>query len=158
MKQGTKREYETLRNTDIKPAGLFICDQDPWLTCSPDGIVITRSDGEDRHGLIEMKNLLHGKGITLNEAASKQSSFCLTLKNSELSLKRNHNYYHQCQMQLAVTGFQWLDIVVRTFNPHSLHIERILPDQAALWQKTMFPKLKCFLLQSHVARTCLPQI
>ena len=110
----------------------------------------------NKHGLIEMKNLLHGKGITLHEAASKQSSFCLTLKNNKLWLKRNHDYYHQCQMQLAVTGFQWLDFVVRTTNPHSLHIERILPDQA-LWQKTMLPKLKSFYFKAMLPELACPR-
>jgi hypothetical protein len=112
------------------------------LACSPDGIVLNKRTKEI--GLIEIKNLLKDKALTLNEAVSKTSNFCLQLDtNGCLKLKPQHAFYYQCQGVLNIVQKEWLDFVVRTERPYQLHVERIYRDQT-LWNETMLPKLKSF--------------
>ena len=69
--KGTQKEYLELH----KQAGCTKCEV---------------KEADDSVGLIEIKNLLHKKGITLKEAATK-SSFCLQLKGDKLTLKKSHD-------------------------------------------------------------------
>lgn len=51
---------------------------------------------------------------------------CLYLKKNgdgNLCLKKNHNYYHQVIMQLAVTGLKWCHFFVWKSDEH--HLETI---------------------------------
>ena len=93
--------------------------QHNYLAASHDGIV--SNDGDE--GLIEIKNVLKNKRISLNEAA----------KNRVLVLKPTHIYFYQCQGALNICAKLWLDFVVRTTNPHQMFIQIIVRDQE-LWK------------------------
>lgn len=111
----------------VEPMGLVIDDNVNYLAASTDGKVKC-ADGSE--GLLEVKNLLQKNLLTLHEAASKLKTFCLQ-KNTDgtLSLKRNHNYYFQCQGQLNILNKPWLDFFVRRSNPNQIHLERIEQDK-----------------------------
>ena len=45
-----------------------------------------------------------------------------------LSLIWNHKFYYQCRGQLNISGYDWLNVVVRGTNPYHIYIERIRRD------------------------------
>ena len=66
------------------------------LGVSPDGIVYNK--GTKQYGVLEIKNVLKDKPLTLIEACNKLSNFCLeVVGDGKLQLKRNHAFYYQCQ-------------------------------------------------------------
>ena len=145
------RKAEDGVNAKVTSCGLMLHKQHNYLATSPDGIV--SNDGDE--GLIEIKNVLKNKRISLNEAA-KQSSFCLSAKNGVLFLKPTHNYYYQCQGALNICAKPWLDFVVRTTNPHQMFVQRIVRDQQ-LWKNFMFPKLKAFYMLALLPELSCPR-
>ena len=152
-------EQKKLKNENVKfeKMGLVISKEQPLLAASPDGRI---TDGKGNSGLIEIKNILYNKPLSLTQAAKMKSvkNFCLEINsNSELlSLKKNHNYYYQCQGLLYVTKCEWIDFVVRTEHPYELHIERIFFNQP-LWENHIFPKLKAFYHKALVPEIVVPR-
>ena len=138
----------------VHSSGLVIDQAHQCLAASPDGVVIERNTGEK--GLLEVKNLLQNKPITLNEAARNMKSFCLALNGTNLHLKRNHKYFHQCQGLLNIVNMPWIDFVVRHDAPHQLHIERIYKDEV-LWEETMLPKLLAFFNKAMLPELACPR-
>ena len=79
--------------------------------------------------------------------AIKVKEFCLTLDESgKPSLKRNHNYYFQCQGVVNILQLEWIKFVV--YITKELFVERIECD-AALWKDKMLPQLSA-LYTSHI--------
>ena len=143
----TIQEYVEEKKTQnemikVEKVGLVVCEANKYLAASPDGKVI-KENGEN--GFIEIKNVLYNKPVSLTQAATLKSikGFCLELCDGNLLLKRNHNYYYQCQGILNITNSHWIDFVVRTEHPYQLHVERIYKDND-LWQNEMLPKLAAF--------------
>lgn len=141
-------------NVIVEKMGLVVDKENKFLGTSPDGKVKEINSGET--GLVELKNLLHNKPLSLNDAADMQKSFCLEKKNGRLQLKKNHDYYYQCQGQLNITGLPWLDFIVRTSNPYQIHIERIFRD-IGLWNNTMLPKLTAFYMKVLLPELAVPR-
>ena len=141
IEQKKKTEKKKNENMKFEKMGLVISKEQPLLAASPDGRI---SDAKGNSGLIEIKNILYNKPLSLTQAAKMKSVniFCLEINpNSELlSLKKKHNYYYQCQGLLYATKCEWIDFVVRTEHPYELHIERIFFNQP-LWENHIFPKL-----------------
>ena len=85
------------QNVDVKveKMGLVVSQESPFLAPSPDGKVI---DQNGNHGLIEIKNILYNKALSLTQAAKLKSikNFCLELDKdtNKVKLKKNHNYYY----------------------------------------------------------------
>ncbi|KAK3101484.1 hypothetical protein FSP39_003938 [Pinctada imbricata] len=139
----TIKEYTRLKSKDditvtVKPSGLIIDENHKFLAASPDGVV----EEDESTGLLEIKNLLQNNQASFEEAARK-STFCLESNKGKLTLKRNHNYYYQCQGQLNICQIEWLDFIVRRTNPYEIHVERIYRDKK-LWDDFMVPKLTAF--------------
>ena len=75
--------------------------------------------------------------MTLDEAVTKQKSFCLCHGSTqELQLKAKHDYYYQIQY---CTNRKWCDFVVMT---KTIHIQKIKINEE-FWG-TVLPKLKSF--------------
>ena len=74
----------------VKKCRIFISDSHPFLSASPDGLV-----GED--SLVEVKCPFSGK----DESVVSGPQFLFLHTN--MSLKREHNFYMQIQGQLFVT-------------------------------------------------------
>ncbi|KAJ8309411.1 LOW QUALITY PROTEIN: hypothetical protein KUTeg_014285 [Tegillarca granosa] len=153
IKEFTSRKEEENDPVTVQSVGLIIYEDKPFLAASPDGKVINKL-GEI--GLLEIKNLLHNKIETLNEAA-RRKDFCLQFINNRLHLKHQHQYYYQVQGQLNITKLPWLDFVVRTEKPYQLHIERIYRNED-LWFKTMLPKISAFYLKAILPELVAPSI
>ena len=63
------------------------------------------------------------KDTSISEAVKKGVSVCLEQSTDRLKHKRNHPYWYQVQLQLAVSEFTHADFVVWTTQ--DMHIERI---------------------------------
>ena len=141
-----------LECTVIK-SGLRVSEEQPFLGASSDGI-ITLKDGQE--GLIEVKNLLQNEKLLIKDAAKQKKSFCLTIENNEMKLKRNHKYFYQVQGQLNIYKKEWCDFVIRRTSPYDMYIERIKRD-VTLWTNKMVPKLKAFYFSHILPELAVPR-
>lgn len=80
----------------IQPAGLFVDVELQFLAASPDGLI-------DTDALIEVKCPSTISMMTPNEAIENGTLKWAYMKNGELYLKQNHNYFYQIQGQLHIT-------------------------------------------------------
>lgn len=151
-----RQKKEKKESVKVEKMGLVISQECPFLAASPDGKVIYKNGNE---GLIEIKNLLYNKAVSLTQAAGLKSikNFCLEFdkKTNKLKLKKTHNYYYQCQGALYVCKMKWLDFVVRTQNPYEIHIERIMLDENLI--SKVIPKLKQFYDKALLPEIVVPR-
>ena len=135
-------DYLVTVNTDhthvtVRRSGLVVHPDEPWLACSPDGIICSSSHDE---GLLEVKCPFHCLSMSLDEAA-RSSSFCLKHDNQSFTLRQSHAYYYQVRHSLLVTGLRWADFVV--WSPQELFIERITANDTL--HNRMLDQLRIFL-------------
>ena len=97
-------------NVTVKQCGFFIHPQEPWLGASPDGVVIDHCCTPSK-GLLEIKCPYSIREITPREACDTVPSFYCTINDGVVKLKREHQYYHQVQLQLFVCSseYDWCD-------------------------------------------------
>ena len=85
----TIQEYiqqKAKQKVKLKVENMGLVDEEvQFLGASPDGKVI---DEHNNQGLIEIKNILHNKVMTLLQATSSIKTFCLEKNNNELKLKK----------------------------------------------------------------------
>ncbi|CAG2250353.1 unnamed protein product [Mytilus edulis] len=89
--QITIQEYINIKGKDnieikVEPCGLIIDKKFKYLAASPDGKVIDKENNEI--GLIEIKNLVHDKNLTLTQAATSLKNFCLEKYGDENNIKK----------------------------------------------------------------------
>jgi len=98
----------------------------PELGCSPDGIALDANSSDVF--LVEIKCPYILRNCAPRDFGSKLSkkqinNFCLTEVDQKLMLKRQHKYYFQVQMQMAVMHIRQYYFVV--WSPHGLWWEMI---------------------------------
>lgn len=131
-------------NFSIKPCGLFVDKDVPYLGASPDGLVECSCCGR---GVMEIKCPWCAKdAASLDDVAEHRKNFPLQKHSTGLKLSEEHPYYMQCQLQMYVTKRPYCDFIV--WHKAGLYIERLLPDstklQSALHKAEKFFKL-CIL-------------
>lgn len=132
----------------IKKTGLVISSEKPHLACSPDDFVEDENVA-DCYGTAEYKCPYSAREMSPNEACSKVKTFYCNIQDGNVQLKRNHNYYHQIQGVLGITGRKWCDFVIWTLVGISIERikfdlsfwENILPKLDAFWNKAILPEL-----------------
>ena len=131
-------EYCKATGNHVHPCGLVVNPAMPFLGASPDGLVCNGLT----MGIIEVKCPYLARDMTPAEATGQLKKFCLELSpaTGELELQQNHDYYHQVQGQLMVTGADFCDFVVYTSK--GLNIQRIVPCQQ--FMEDMFMQLYRF--------------
>ena len=92
------------------------------LGASPDGKVIDTQE-ESIFGLVEIKCPEKYADYNLADVALVEKGFCMEVVNDKIVLKKDHPYYDQVQMQMAITGIKWCDFVV--YSRKSLLIDRV---------------------------------
>lgn len=139
-------KYRESRNIMVDKCGLFVSIEQGYLAASPDGI-ITRPDGEK--GLLEVKALPSWASVTVVDAYKNSKypvrmTYVNELKQRVPKLKKNHQYYHQVQLQLYCCSHfaQFADFVLFHANTSEMHTETIYPDLE--WQAEKIPKLESF--------------
>ena len=144
----------TIPSYNVITTGLWVSSQDPELACSPDGLVLDESLADHelgKYGLLELKCPLMLEGKNVKEFSTilsyqQLSYFCLSNSSGHISLKRNHMYYYQIQMQLGVTGLKWCDFVV--WSSMDYFVERVHFDP------DFWTSVKSKLLTFHHTELC----
>ena len=86
------------------------------------------------------------------EEMAKSPTFCLALKDGELTLKKSHPYYTQVQHHMAIVDRSWCDFVVFAANQEcqkdNIAIVRVKRNRS-FWS-AHYNKLKVFFLSEIV--------
>lgn len=98
---------------NIYPVGIVINPWAFWLAASPDRKVYFPGR-QNPVGILEIK---------CPSVTSVLECKYLQKIGNNLTLKKNHEYYTQIQMQLAITGLDWCDLFV--WCEHDYHLETI---------------------------------
>ncbi|XP_071085447.1 uncharacterized protein [Haliotis cracherodii] len=172
MRYGSHNEKRAFEDYSLKYVETFTClasgfwinSKYPELGCSPDGILQSLST-DVADGVLEIKCPSVLENINPTEAKEKLTkkqyySFCSTFENGRLKLKRNHKYYFQCQMQMAICEKSFCDFVI--WSPEGMSVERI-PFNKLFWEQT-YRLLKIFyknilvpeIFEMRVPRKLLP--
>ena len=132
------------QNYIVQKTGLWLNPKHPTLGCSPDG---TFTDTLlNVSGLVEIKcpHVLKNCdpcNFSDHLTPAQCKNFCCVVNNEgKLKLKRNHKYYYQVQMQLALCELDIADFIV--WSPKGMSVERISVDKT-LWSY-MYPQLEAF--------------
>ena len=87
------KKYEEMTSFDTSQCGLFVCSEHPFLASSPDGLV-------DINGIAEVKCPFVSKKfpfVSKDRPITTVSVPYLKLRDDELCLDQNHEYYYQIQ-------------------------------------------------------------
>eukprot|EP00117_Sycon_ciliatum_P036555 scpid94470/ scgid27495/ len=115
--------YSASKEVSVVASGLVIHLDKPWLSASPDGLVLS---GGVPESVVEVKcPYTLRNGMTLKEFAAKPSS-CLVSRESELVLNPSHTYHFQVPVQMHVCNVGNADFVV--WSPNEVFIQRIRRD------------------------------
>ena len=109
----------------ITTSGVVIQSNAFILGASPDGKVIDHAEG-DIYGLVEIKCPEKYHDFDLADIAQVEKNFCLHMINDQIKINKEHPYYDQITMQMALTGTSWCDFVV--YSQKSLIIDRVYYD------------------------------
>ncbi len=89
MEETARKKFVEVTDKKVLPSGLIVHAKQPWLSCSPDGIVIDNNNPS----LLEIKCPSRCEGTKINVDYLTQDG-----------LKKSHPYYTQVQLQLYVAN------------------------------------------------------
>jgi hypothetical protein len=138
-----RQKYKELKKAEhhivsVEKCGLIVHPQEPWLGASPDGVVTDHCCTPSK-GLQEIKCPYSMREITPTQACCDPSFYC-TLESGSIKLKRNHQYYHQVQLQLFVCSNEYHFCDFCIYTPMGVAVERIILD--INWIENSIPKLE----------------
>ncbi|CAN8007430.1 unnamed protein product [Ixodes pacificus] len=110
-------------NFRCEESGLHLSTEHPFLGATPDGLVSCTCCGK---GVLEIKCPYRAKYSWTSEISKLKNSW-LTMECGKLSLKTDHRYYFQVQMQMLVCNRTYCDFVVWTTK--DLFRQRIYRDR-----------------------------
>lgn len=125
------KKFEEKMDIKVKPAGLFICIEKPFLAATPDGVI-------DETHIIEVKCPYSGRQEKI--VPGKLFPF-LYWDEDKIRLKPNSKYFYQVQGQLFVSKRKFCYFIVFTFK--DLFVEKIEIDNEYC-QFSIVPKLELF--------------
>ena len=144
MEDAAKEDYEKeqLRSGKVglllKRSGLVISEENPWLACSPDGLV-SDPTAQDTVGLIEIKNPYSGRDKTIKQCCSSIKDFCLKFDGKEkFYLKKKITITIIKFSAKCITDTSWCDFVARTEK--DIYIERI--NRERMWWESKLTILR----------------
>ncbi|VEN54643.1 unnamed protein product, partial [Callosobruchus maculatus] len=128
-------KFQEVTGLHVDPAG-FCLDKCGFLGTSPDGYVSERC-------IIEVKcPFKYRNEEHLTSALSKDKNYIISFDNSMWIINEKHNYYHQIQGELHITGRDMCYLVV--WIPHDVVILRVSRNDE--WMPNM-NTLKSFYLE-----------
>ena len=116
------KQHQSLKIVDT---GLYLSIDYPFIGASPDAIV------QCSCCLSKPLEIKCPYAVRDEKFDSLPTNFYLECAGGKLSLKKNHNYYYQIQMQMALTNSASCDFVVWTTR--DIHIEEVSFDQS-FWE------------------------
>ncbi|KAL0821591.1 hypothetical protein ABMA28_005043 [Loxostege sticticalis] len=124
------KQLETQENIQIKPCGLFIDEEHPFLGATPDGV----------------KCPITAYKLGLDEAIKKRKVRFWSIVNGKYKINQNHHLFYQIQGQLHITKTQTCLFAVWSGENTPLKIEYIHRNDD-FWASKMAPKLTKFYLE-----------
>ncbi|CAN7977786.1 unnamed protein product, partial [Ixodes persulcatus] len=124
-----REKYVTTNNGDVFTCGLVVCPKNPWLGCSPDGVVF--EDGRPAK-LLEIKCPTKGQTMT----AKALLATCDFLEKNEAgtyTLKKRHTHYAQVQLGMALLDVRKCDLVIYADIDNTIEVLSVVHDEAFLW-------------------------
>ena len=95
-------------DVEIIDCGLFRSTEFPFLGASPDGIMKCSCCNDSTRYAVEVKCPFKLEEKSMKDLAKKDPEFCLQSdKKNALSLKRNHPYYYQIQLEMLMAGAEY---------------------------------------------------
>ena len=140
-------------NLKAKACGFFVHPEKGWLGASPDADV-NDPDSPMSNGIAELKCPFLKADVTVEEACQDTVFYCTMDEDDNLELDRSHQYYHQVQLQLYVSGRSWCDFCVYTCK--NVAVERIYPDTK--WQQECIPTLDSYFFNCMLPELVYPKI
>lgn len=107
------KKYSHVHNVRVIKCGLVIHQTQPWMCASPDGLVINSNKVKK---ILEIKCPYNCKDTLLideNDGRIRVPYLHYNEKKN-ISLKQNHVYFTQCQIQMYCTGLEECDLFVCT--------------------------------------------
>ncbi|XP_043212915.1 uncharacterized protein LOC122389961 [Amphibalanus amphitrite] len=101
--------YEGVCQGKLVTCGLLVQPGCPWLGCSPDGVVM--HDGQAVR-LVEVKSPVCGKTMSAADIISERKVRWLDVDGENATLKKNHQYYGQVQLGMALLKVNSCDLVL----------------------------------------------
>jgi len=95
----------------VRTTGLFISGENPFLGCSPDGIVSCRCKSQHEDRLIEIK-CPHSRRLSTPKEAAVHCG--VVVDGDTRTLDKNHKYYAQIQGQCGIVGVNMCELIVFT--------------------------------------------
>lgn len=120
-------DFEINNKLIVKQCGLFVNKLFPGLGCSSDGLIF---ENEKMISCIEVKcpQVLKDCSPFDLDKVKNSNNLCYTVKNNQIHLKRNHSYYFQIQLTLAILELEYCDFIIWS-GLHSFTTERINRDE-----------------------------
>ena len=131
--------HESSGDVRLSSSGLVLM-RNGCIGCSPDGIVFDPQEASPR-GICEVKCPYSARDLLSPQETTGLKNFFCTFAEGKLTLRRNHDYYYQCQGGMGVTGAQWCDFIVWT--PQWTSVERIRFTED-VWTNKWLPALMSF--------------
>ncbi|CAN7994121.1 unnamed protein product [Ixodes pacificus] len=124
-----RQKYEATRQVQVFTCGLIVSPSNPWLGCSPDGVLF---DGGRPAKLLEIK--CPTKGQTMSAKALLATCDFLQKDDAGIyMLKVHHTHYAQVQLGMALLDVRTCDLVVYADFDNSIEILSVGLDEAFLW-------------------------
>ncbi|KAM7297551.1 uncharacterized protein ISCGN_022702 [Ixodes scapularis] len=134
-----RKEYESSEKKKVIQVGLVVCVPQPWLCCSPDGLV--EENGEVRLLEIKCPSRCETKPV-VNENINVDY---LQYEGKKLKLQESHVYYTQVQVSMYVVGANACDLYV--YSPKGSECVKVMKDMPFL--KKVVPKLEWFFFRHY---------
>lgn len=144
------KEYKQLLDPklEVVKVGVIINLQQPWLSCSPDAILVHGKEAWKKR-LVEIKCPYTCRKIPVwdNELGKPNVPY---LKRDEYGLHLNpsHSIYIQVQVQIYVTNIAICDLYI--YSPQGSVLLKILRDNQLLAK--LIPKLEQFYFSEYIQR------
>lgn len=107
------------KHMNVDTCGVFVCTQYPFIAASPDAIVTCDCCGVRP---LEVKNPFKYRHMSIRNYAAQKDSCLKIVENGAISLRYEHAYYTQVQLQILATGAEAGYFCVRTAAPEdNLH-------------------------------------
>ncbi len=109
------------------PCGLVADATAPYLCCSPDAVVMEKSNNLISYGILECKCVFAEPGSTWDDLIFVRENFCLERHGGRLRLRLGHPYYYQLIALLGILDLPWIDICI--MKNEDIYIERFTNDE-----------------------------
>ncbi|XP_064462934.1 uncharacterized protein LOC135373798 [Ornithodoros turicata] len=127
--EAARLRYEEVMQRKVITCGLVVSTKNPWLACSPDGVVM---EAGSPCKLVEIKCPVKGKQVCATEVVA--SCNFLASDGENYKLKKRHTYYAQVQLGMAILNVCQCDFVVYAAFDNSVHVINVKFDYEFLWK------------------------